>query len=103
MNSRIATSIFILLGLTACTTATDPVSKAWVGKSAGGFFAAYGPPLSETGPNSYRWKGAYSRVNGSLRSCSAVIRVDNDYRIRDIDLSTQSDYCKETLAQTEKK
>lgn len=98
MNSRIATSIVLLLGLTACTSAGDPVSKAWYGKSAGGFFAEYGPPIADAGPNAYRWKGAYGRVNGALYSCSGVIKVDNDYVIRAITLSSQSDYCKKTLA-----
>ncbi len=104
MKLRIAFFLASLLGLGACTTANDPISVAWKGKSAGQFFARFGPPSGESGPNTYRWKGAYARVNGDLKSCSATVHVDDDYRIRSVAVTADRtgangpSYCREILA-----
>ena len=93
-------------GLAACaTTSADPISSAWVGRSAGKFFAAYGPPLSDDGTGSvFVWKGGYKRVRGELKSCSASIAVTGDYNIRSITITgdrkgeISPSYCRELLA-----
>lgn len=93
-------------GLAACaTTSGDPISSAWVGRSAGKFFAAYGPPLSDDGTGSvFVWKGGYKRVRGELKSCSASIGVTGDYKIRSITITgdrkgeISPSYCRELLA-----
>jgi hypothetical protein len=96
--------------LTACATTgggigADPISSAWVGRSAGKFFAAYGPPLSDDGTGSvFVWKGGYKRVHGDLKSCSASIAVTGDYNIRSITITgdrkgeISPSYCRELLA-----
>lgn len=94
--------------LSACATTgggVDPISSAWVGKSAGKFFAAYGPPLSDDGTGSvFIWKGGYKRVRGNLKSCSASVAVTNDYKIRSITITGDRQgeyspsYCRELLA-----
>lgn len=93
-------------GLTACaTTSADPISSAWVGRSAGKFFAAYGPPLADDGTGSvFVWKGGYKKVRGELKSCSASIAVSRDYNIRSITITGDRkgevgpSYCRELLA-----
>lgn len=93
--------------LSACATTSggDPISAAWVGRSAGKFFAAYGPPLSDDGTGSvFVWKGGYKRVRGDLKSCSASIAVTSDYTIRSITITSDRrgefspSYCHELLA-----
>lgn len=94
--------------LSACTTTGgmgDPISSAWVGKSAGKFFAAYGPPLNDDGTGSvFTWKGGYKRVRGEYKSCSATITVNGDYNIRSITITgdrqgeISPSYCRELLA-----
>jgi hypothetical protein len=120
------------LALTACTTTggapRNAVEAAWVGKSAGKFFASYGPPVSDTGEGGmtqYTWKGGYKTVrvpaqyaegkNGKkgkrispaqtrYLSCTVRLSVDESYTIRSV--TTISDrqgqkgpsYCAEFLA-----
>lgn len=85
----------------------DPISSAWVGRSAGKFFAAYGPPLADDGTGSvFTWKGGYKRVRGDLKACSATIAVTGDYNIRSITITGDRQgefspsYCQELLAPT---
>ena len=105
------------VALSGCTTvriADDPINKAWVGRSAGTFFARYNPPLSDVEAGSstvYNWRGGYKRIkqaNGRSASvsCSAKITVSQDYSIRDITVTadrpgaTGPSYCQELLAET---
>lgn len=87
MKSRIAILAGAALALAGCTTTTvasNPLQARWNGKPAGSFFAAYGPPLSDTagagGATVYKWRGGY--IN--RRSCQVELTVDGDYRIRNI-------------------
>ena len=91
--------------VSGCATTGDPIAAAWHGKSAGKFFAKYGPPLADDGTGSvFTWKGGYKRVGGSLKSCSASIAVDGDYNIRSLTVTsdrpgeTSPSYCRELLA-----
>ena len=47
------------------TAALAPLQARWNGKTAGSFFAAYGPPLSDTagsgGTTLYKWRGGFAR------------------------------------------
>ncbi|HWU61115.1 MAG TPA: hypothetical protein VN112_03750 [Ensifer sp.] len=98
----------VAASLSACATTGgmgDPISSAWVGKSAGKFFAAYGPPLNDDGTGSvFTWKGGYKRVRGEYKSCSATIAVNGDYNIRSITITgdrqgeISPSYCRELLA-----
>lgn len=87
MNSRIAILAGVALALAGCTTATiasNPLQARWNGKTAGSFFAAYGPPLSDTegpgGTTLYKWRGGFSKG----RSCSVELTVNEAYRINNI-------------------
>lgn len=122
----------LALALAGCTTTggapRNAVESAWNGKSAGVFFAKFGPPVSDSGEGSmteYAWKGGYKTVrvpakyaegaNGKKGkriapaqtrslSCSVKLTVDESYTIRKI--TTVSDragingpsYCAEFLA-----
>jgi hypothetical protein len=98
----------VAASLSACATTGsmgDPISAAWVGKSAGKFFAAYNPPLNDDGTGSvFTWKGGYKRVRGEMKSCSATIAVSSDYTIRSITITGDRQgefspsYCRELLA-----
>ncbi len=101
----------VAASLSACATTggvgsmSDPIAAAWVGKSAGKFFAAYGPPLADDGTGSvFTWKGGYKRVRGEYKSCSATIAVTSDYTIRSITITGDRkgefspSYCRELLA-----
>ncbi len=99
----------VAASLSACATTGgslgDPIASAWVGKSAGKFFAAYGPPLADDGSGAvFTWKGGYKRVRGDLKSCSATIAVSGDYVIRSITITGDRQgefspsYCRELLA-----
>ena len=111
MNFRMITAAGLVLALAGCTTTGglgSPLKARWVGKPAGVFFAAYGPPLSdvETGSTTiYDWRGGYKKAripaqyaageNGKkgkqiapartdyLR-CEVKLSVGSDYTIRDI-------------------
>lgn len=111
----IASTTLCLLALSGCTTvgiSDNPISKRWVGRSAGEFFARYSPPLSDVDAGSgtvYNWRGGYKRIkqeNGRSASvsCSAKITVSDSYVIRDITITsdrpgaTGPSYCEELLA-----
>lgn len=111
----IASTTICLLALTSCTTVSvsaDPISKRWVGRSAGEFFAKYSPPLSDVDAGSstvYNWRGGYKRIkqqNGRSASvsCSAKLTVSDTYQIRDITITSDRpgangpSYCEELLA-----
>ncbi len=114
--SRIIAPIAVLaLALSACTTAhvaTNPIDARWVGRSAGEFFARFGPPMSDSGEGSatvYNWRGGYKRIkqqNGrsSSVSCAAKITVSESYVIRGITIvadrpgASGPSYCTELLA-----
>ena len=87
MSFRLALLALSAAVLSACTTAsvpTNPLQARWNGKSAGVFFAAYGPPVSDAastgGGSIYVWRGGFSRG----QSCSVEVKVDKDYRITSI-------------------
>lgn len=86
MKSRIAILAGLTLAVAGCTTttATNPLQARWNGKPAGSFFAAYGPPLSDTesagGSTLYKWRGGFVRG----RACQVELMVDGSYRIRTI-------------------
>lgn len=87
MRFRPALLSVLAVVLSACTTAavaSNPLQQRWNGKSAGGFFAAYGPPVSDiTGPGGstlYSWRGGYGR--GS--PCVVELSVGKDYSIKTI-------------------
>lgn len=113
MNLRIFTMGGLMLALAGCTTtggiASNPLEARWNGKSAGTFFAAYGPPISdvETGSSTvYTWRGAYKTVRVPAKAesdkgekgkkakrtaartlylrCEARVTVGQDYLIRSI-------------------
>ena len=91
--------------LSACATTSDPINAAWSGKSAGTFFAKFGPPLADDGSGSvFAWKGGYKRVGGDMKSCSASVSVTDDYNIRSINVTGDRkgehsvSYCRELLA-----
>lgn len=122
----------LALALAGCTTTggapRNAVKSAWNGKSAGIFFAQFGPPASDSGEGGmtvYTWKGGYKTVrvpakyaegaNGKkgkriaspqtrYLSCSVKLSVDDSYTIRKV--TTISDraglngpsYCAEFLA-----
>ncbi len=87
MKSRIAILAGVALALAACTTTTipsNPLQARWNGKTAGSFFAAYGPPLSDTagtgGTTLYKWRGGFVRG----KSCTVELTVNDAYRINNI-------------------
>ncbi|WP_417415782.1 hypothetical protein [Hoeflea sp.] len=87
MKFRLAILAVSAAALTACTTASvpsNPLQKRWNGKSAGAFFAAYGPPISDTvgmgGTTQYRWRGGYARG----KRCLVELTVSKDYTIKTI-------------------
>ena len=87
MKSRIAILAGAALALAACTTTTvpsNPLQARWNGKTAGSFFAAYGPPQSDVagsgGTTLYKWRGGF--VKG--KSCTVELAVSEAYRINTI-------------------
>ncbi len=130
MKLRTFAAAGLAIMLAGCTTipmAADPISSYWVGKSAGKFFAAFGPPLTDadTGNgNIYTWKGGYKTVTIPAKyadgadgkrgkqisparkqylRCSAEITTNSDYSIRTIRVSGDvpgtngPSYCAEVL------
>ena len=66
MKFRLAILAVSAAFVSACTTASvasNPLEKRWNGKSAGVFFAAYGPPVSDNGSagsaTQYTWRGGF--------------------------------------------
>ncbi len=113
MKTRLFALAGLALALASCTTTgsgspSNALESAWLGKSAGTFFAAYGPPVSDSGEGSstvYTWKGGYKTVrvpaqyaegeNGKkgkriaaaqtrYLSCTVSLKVDESYTIRSI-------------------
>lgn len=87
MKSRIAILAGVALALAACTTTTvpsNPLQARWNGKTAGSFFAAYGPPQSDTagsgGTTLYKWRGGFAKG----KSCTVELTVNDAYRINNI-------------------
>ncbi|MCY0146943.1 hypothetical protein OEG84_04225 [Hoeflea sp. G2-23] len=87
MNFRPALLAVVAGALSACTTATipsNPLEARWNGKSAGAFFAAYGPPVSDQassgGATLYSWRGGFS----GGRPCTVELKVGKDYTITSI-------------------
>jgi hypothetical protein len=98
------------------------VQDRWQGQSAGRFFAAYGPPISdrdEGGNRVYTWRGGYKTVTIAGKktgkpagkrsfSCKADIVTNQSYEIRAIHILGDqpglegSSYCAELLAPPEK-
>lgn len=117
------------LALAGCSTVSisnDPLSTRWVGKEAGKFFAAYGPPASDEESGSvttYVWRGGYKtariptqysgegkdrKVVAKARTaylvCQVKLVVGDDYRINSItkmvdrpDPDGGSSWCERTL------
>ncbi|MFS8044622.1 hypothetical protein [Rhizobium sp. BR 314] len=134
MNIRMITAAGLLLALAGCSTTTtttktavipllakNPVQDRWEGKSAGRFFAAYGPPLSdrdESGSRVYTWRGGYKNLTIKTKdgkttgkrslSCKADIVTNQSYEIRSVRILGDQpgvsgpSYCAELLAPSEK-
>ena len=84
MKFRLAILAVSAALVSACTTASvasNPLEKRWNGKSAGSFFAAYGPPVADRsaagGSTAYTWRGGFF----SGRSCTVELTVGKDYTI----------------------
>lgn len=126
MNIRMISAAGLMMALAGCTTVSIPVMKAnpveayWSGKSAGKFFAAFGPPISDHddgGGRVYNWRGGYKKAridaqtaDGTKKpartvnlSCKADITTSSDYIIRSVHIVgdmpgvTSSSYCAELL------
>lgn len=134
MNIRMMTAAGLLLALAGCSTTTtttktavipllakNPVQDRWQGQSAGRFFAAYGPPLSDRddgGNRVYTWRGGYKNVTVKNKegkttgkrslSCKADIVTNQSYEIRSVRILGDQpgisgpSYCAELLAPVEK-
>jgi hypothetical protein len=106
MKLKIISIFALAVTISSCaTTSSDPIAGAWIGKSAGVFFANFGPPVGDDGTGSvYAWKGGYKRVGGQLKSCSATVAVDSTYHIRALTITSDRpgefspSYCRELLA-----
>jgi hypothetical protein len=131
MKIRTISAAGLMMALAGCTTVSMPVIQAnpveayWSGQSAGKFFAAFGPPISDHddgGGRVYNWRGGYKTAkvqpqldaNGAPKkgsaagrtvhlSCKADITTNSDYVIRSIHIigdmpgTTSSSYCAELL------
>lgn len=112
MKAQLILLTGLVFALQSCTTTggmpRHAVESAWLGKSAGSFFASYGPPVSDSrdgGMTQYTWKGGYKTVRvpatyapgekGKKRkrispaqtrylSCTVTLSVDDSYTIRAI-------------------
>jgi len=87
MKFRLAILAVSAAFVSACTTASvasNPLEKRWNGKSAGVFFAAYGPPVSDNGSagnaTQYSWRGGFR----GGRPCVVELSVSKDYTITSI-------------------
>lgn len=103
MKFRLAITAITAAFLSACTTASipsNPLQARWNGKSAGAFFAAYGPPVSDNGGTQYTWRGGFR----GGRPCVVELTVSKSYTITSIRaVSDRSDpkggpsHCEKTL------
>lgn len=89
MNFRFALLAGLALAVTGCTSvaptvATTPLESRWIGRTAGEFFAAYGPPVNDIagsdGTTLYTWRGGFM----NRRACQVELGVNADYKIRKI-------------------
>lgn len=87
MKFRLAIVAVSAAFFSACTTASitsNPLQARWNGKSAGSFFAAYGPPISDSGgalgATQYTWRGGFR----GGRPCVVELTVDKSYSITSI-------------------
>lgn len=87
MKFRLAIVAVSAAFLSACTTASiasNPLQARWNGKSAGAFFAAYGPPVSDSGgalgATQYTWRGGFR----GGRPCVVELTVNKSYTITSI-------------------
>ncbi|MDO6962935.1 hypothetical protein [Rhizobium alvei] len=105
MKLSIVTLAGLSLLLAGCSTtgalSTDALSKRWVGKEAGKFFAAYGPPIADTESGSsstYNWKGGYktrrtpAQYEGEGKARKLVARARTDYLVCHVKLTVDSNY-----------
>lgn len=131
MKIRMITAAGLMLALAGCNTVSmpmvkpNPVNAYWSGQSAGKFFAAFGPPISDEADGSgrlYNWRGGYKTVKltpaqaaastgkkgaqGARTvhlSCKANVSTSSDYVIRSVEILgdmpgvTSSSYCAELL------
>lgn len=127
MKIRTITAAGLMLALAGCNTVSmpsikaNPVNAYWSGKSAGKFFAAFGPPISDTadgGGRVYNWRGGYKTGHVAVAgakgkkgagtrsvhlSCRADVTTNSDYVIRSVEIigdmpgETSSSYCAELL------
>lgn len=117
---------FALAGCSTVSLSSDPLSARWVDKEAGKFFAAYGPPISDsagTSSTTYVWRGGYKTTRvpaqysgeGKARklvaksrtvylACQVKLIVGEDYRIRSITATSDrpdpdggASWCERTL------
>lgn len=113
MNIRILLTAGMALLLAGCTTTAslsgDPLSKRWVGTSAGKFFAAYGPPVSDEESGStttYVWRGGYknrhtpAQYKGEGKNRRLVARAHTDYLVCQVKLTVGDDYMIESISTT---
>lgn len=111
MKFRTFAAAGLALALAGCTTipsSGNSIESRWVGQSAGRFFAAFGPPISDAENGSstiYTWRGGYKTVRipakyaegadgkrgkqisparTSYLRCQAEITTSSDYTIRSI-------------------
>lgn len=118
-----------LAGCSSVSMNNDPLSARWVGKEAGTFFAAYGPPTSDAdggATSTYVWRGGYkkariaaqysgegkdrklvSKARTAYLVCQVKLVVGDDYRIRSItpmvdrpDPDGGASWCERTLDAT---
>lgn len=89
MTFRFALLAGLALAVTGCTSVptsvpTSALETRWTGRTAGEFFAAYGPPVSDisgsNGMTLYSWRGGF--IN--RRACQVELAVSADYKIRKI-------------------
>ena len=105
MISRIALMTVLGLAVAGCSTVAavsgDPLSARWVGQEAGKFFAAYGPPVSDTEGESsttYIWRGGYrtrkeaAQYTGEGKGKKLVARARTAYLVCQVKLVVGSDY-----------
>jgi hypothetical protein len=132
MKIRAFSAAGLMLALAGCTTtattvpivkAPSPIEQRWVGQSAGGFFASFGPPIAdrdEGGNRVYTWRGGYATIQipashakpeegqkvatrAAKVNCKAEIVTSPNYTIREIHIlgdppgATGPSYCTELL------
>lgn len=105
MKIRFSILAGFAFALASCTTTAsmsgDALSARWVGKDAGKFFAAYGPPTGDDDSASatvYNWKGGYktrrtpAQYTGTGKNKKLVARARSEYLVCQVKITTGSDY-----------